>query len=85
MEHTFDISTFAKKVEEMIAKNDQTWRSGYFSESRRSYTYTPEEVKSIIESGTLAEQQKLSRVFFEKDGLYKRIIIGLTNSQSKFW
>jgi hypothetical protein len=33
--------------------------------------YTEEEVKHIIESGSLLEQQRLSRNYFNKDGYYR--------------
>lgn len=46
----------------------------------RSYTtstrdYKPEEIKRIVESGSLEEQQKLSRNYFLKDGIYKKLIM----------
>lgn len=37
--------------------------------------YSLDEVKKIIESGSLEEQQRLSRNYFYKDGFYKRLII----------
>lgn len=62
----------------MIAKNEASW-SDPFNNYRRYNTklknYTLEEVDKIINSGSLAEQQKLSRNYFYKDGFYKRLII----------
>ena len=72
----FDISTFKKAQEEMIAKNESAWKNSYFNiETRRRYNYSPEEIQTIINSGSLVEQQMLSRAYFDRDGLYKRIII----------
>ena len=55
-------TSFAKVKDSLIATNDRAWNSSYF----RSYTtstrdYKPEEIKRIVESGSLEEQQKLSR------------------------
>lgn len=75
MTHDFDLSTFSSKVEAMVKKN----ASGDSLRERYSYLriseYTPDEVKKIIDCGSLTEQQRLSRAFYEKDGLYKRIIL----------
>jgi len=73
---TFDLDTFKKAQAEMIAKNDQAWESGYVTlRSPRCRDYTLEEIQQIIDKGSLIEQQKLSRNYFDKDGLYKRIIL----------
>lgn len=75
IEHTFDLNTFRKAHEEMISKNEKSWKSYYGAESTvRIRTYKLEEVNAIIESSSLSQQQKLSRNYFEKDGFYKRII-----------
>ena len=72
----FDFSTFKKMQDDLIAKNSAAWKSNYFDiENRRRCNYTPEEVQRIINEGTVLEQQKLSRAYFDKDGLYKRILI----------
>lgn len=75
--HNFDLSSFAKNQEQMIATNDNAYGSRYTgSYSReRAKDYTEEEVKRIIESGSLGEQQRLSRNYFNKDGYYKQIIL----------
>lgn len=75
----FDLSSFKRASDTMIATNDNAY-SGIRQTARermwgRMHTYTPEEVADIIESGSLAEQQKLSRYYFHKDGYYKHIII----------
>lgn len=74
--HTFDLSSFKKAQSAMIATSDQTYNGLYASRiSKRIKEYTEEEVKKIIESGSLLEQQKLSRNYFIKDGYYKQLIL----------
>ena len=74
----FDLTSFARAKEKMIATNEQAYKGHWDSVRHRMSklkNYTPEEVASIIESGSLGEQQKLSRNYFYKDGYYKQIII----------
>jgi hypothetical protein len=74
----FDLTSFAKAQEKMIATNDNAYRGHWDSVYHRlnkTRDYTPEEVMSIISSSSLSEQQKLSRNYFNKDGYYKQIII----------
>ena len=75
-----DLASFKKAQQTMIATSDDAWRTSYgarldFNMYQRIKPYTPEEVARIIESGTLNEQQKLSRFYFYKDGFYRRIIL----------
>lgn len=72
-----DLATFRKAVNEMIAKNNNSWNEsfGYSLHRRKIKEYTKEEVAQIINSSSLQRQQELSRNFFYKDGFYKRIII----------
>lgn len=74
----FDLSSFSKAKDKMIATNDQaygtSWRSSY-SLFPRYAEYTPEQIADIIDHGSLVEQQRLSRYFFHKDGFYKQIIL----------
>ena len=74
----FDLTSFAKAKEKMIATNENAYQ-GHWESVRnrlnRLKEYTPEEVSSIISSGSLTEQQKLSRNYFNRDGYYKQIII----------
>ena len=72
------ISSYSKAQQKMIATSDNTY--GTLGTSRARYLerirdYTPEKTERIITSGSLAEQQALSRNFFYKDGYYKQIII----------
>ena len=74
----FDLTSFARAKEKMIATNEMAYKSHWDSVRTRMSKirdYTPEEVASIIASGSLIEQQKLSRNYFNKDGYYKQIII----------
>lgn len=74
----FDLTSFARAKEKMIATNELAYQ-GHFDNLRgrlqKLQDYTPEEVVAIISSGSLSEQQKLSRNYFYKDGYYKQIII----------
>lgn len=76
-ERSVDLTTFKKVQEEIIAANEQAWER-YFSKNR-SIThyvrdYKPEDIEKIISSGDINDQQELSRAFFERKGLYRRII-----------
>ena len=58
---TFDLTSFKRAQEKMIATSDRAWDPPYAS--RRYLTqirdYKPEEIDRIIESDSLSEQQKL--------------------------
>ena len=74
----FDLTSFARAKEKMIATNERAYKGHWDSARLRMSNlkhYTPEDVTSIIESGSLSEQQKLSRNYFNRDGYYKQIII----------
>lgn len=72
-----EIALFKKALDGMVAKNDKAWNESvrYFYTGRKLKEYTKEEVEKIINCNSLEEQQKLSRNFFLKDGIYKRILI----------
>jgi hypothetical protein len=60
----------------MIATSDSSYTSRYGAHYRdRVRDYTEEEVKKIIETGSLSEIQRLSRNYFNKDGFYKQLIL----------
>ena len=71
----FDV--FKKSIDDMVKKNNDIYTTAFGNQyslcSKR--TYTEDEVKSIIESGSLAAQQKLSRTFFNTNGFYKQIVL----------
>ena len=74
----FDLASFSRAKDKMIATNEQAYKGNWDSVRKmvsRVRDYTPEEITSIIQSGSLSEQQKLSRNYFNKDGYYKQIII----------
>lgn len=76
----FSLSSFKKASSAMVAKNEATYK-GYSSwggprlYNERVRDYSLEEIEKIIESGSLVEQQRLSRNYFYMDGFYKQIII----------
>lgn len=72
----FDLASFKKANEEMIASNESAWNKyAGFRSIERIKEYSLEEVQDIINSGSLLAQQTLSRNYFCKDGFYKKIII----------
>ena len=77
--HNFNLSTFAAAYTDMVATSDSTYGSRTGDQYRSLLkNYTAEEVLKIIESGSLEEQRTLSRVFFNKDGYYKQLILYLS-------
>lgn len=74
--HNFDLASFAKAQSSMIATSDTSYGRGYSGQYRdRVRDYTEEEVSKIIECGSLVEQQRLSRNYFNKDGFYRQIVL----------
>lgn len=47
----------------------------YLRSYRHVLDYTPEQIDKIINGGSLAEKQALSRAYYQRNGLYKRIIL----------
>ena len=75
--HNFDLSTFRKSQSAMIAQSDGAYgsRPGTRRWSEREIEYTQEAIERIISSGSLTEQQRLSRTYFNKSGYYKQLIL----------
>lgn len=75
--HNFTLDSFKKSQTAMIATSDNAYnnRHGCAQWAGRVKDYTEDEVKKIIESGSLLEQQRLSRNYFNKDGYYKQLIL----------
>lgn len=74
--HSFDLASFKKSQSAMIATSDNAYGTRYgHQQTSRVKDYTEEEVKKIIESGSLTEQQKLSRNYFNKDGYYRQLVL----------
>ena len=76
-ERSVDFTAFKKIQDEIIAANEQAWQRWY-NKSRSTChivrEYKPEEIDKIINSGNVDEQRELSRAFFERKSLYRRII-----------
>ena len=71
--HNFDLASFKKSQSAMIATSDNSY-NGHRGQARwadRTRDYTEDQVARIVESGSLVEQQRLSRNYFNKDGYYK--------------
>ena len=72
-----DIELFKKSINAMVVKNGYSWDN--FNNGLRfrrfSREYTKEEVEKILNSSDIRAMQQLSRSFFYRDGLYKRILI----------
>ena len=75
--HNFNLDSFKKSQSAMIATSDHAYgtRPGQSQWVDRTKDYTEEQVKRIIDSGSLIEQQRLSRNYFNKDGYYKQLIL----------
>jgi hypothetical protein len=71
--HNFDLASFKKSQTAMIATSDTAYggRHGGTQWAGQVKDYTEDEVKKIIESGSLIAQQRLSRNYFNKDGYYR--------------
>lgn len=73
-----DFATFEKANKDMVATTnsvyrDTEWGSRHYTTRLR--TYKVEDVIKIIESGSLLEQQRLSRNYFERDGFYRKLLV----------
>ena len=75
--HNFDLASFKKSQSAMIATSDTAYgsRPGAAQWAGRAKDFTENEVKRIIESGSLVEQQRLSRNYFNRDGYYRQLIL----------
>ena len=75
--HSFDLASFKKSQSAMIATSDTAYSTSRYNLQRvsRVKDYSEEEVKRIIESGSLIEQQTLSRNYFNKDGYYRQLVL----------
>lgn len=75
--HNFDLASFKKSQSAMIATSDRAYgsRPGAAQWAERARDYSEDEVKKIIESGSLIEQQRLSRNYFNKDGYYRQLVL----------
>ena len=70
----FDLSSFSRAKDKMIATNENSYKRNWDYVKERTCKrsdYSADEISAIISSGSLSEQQKLSRTYFDKDGYYK--------------
>lgn len=75
--HLEFLSNFKKANDGMIAINSTAYNNTFSNRRTRERLkdYTLEEIETIINSGSISEQQRLSRNYFYKDGFYRRILI----------
>ncbi len=76
-DRSVDLSTFKKIQDEIIAANEEAWNRYYSKQRSTSHIvreYKPEEIDKIINTGDIDAQRSLSRAFFERKSLYRRII-----------
>lgn len=74
--HNFSLDDFKKSTNEMIAINERSYDNPYLNWDRVKLIrdYTQEEIKSIISSGDISAQRKLSRNYAICNGYYKQIL-----------
>lgn len=74
---TFNLDTFKKVTNRMIATNESAFNSLGSEINRIALRkhYSIEEIQRIIDSGSTEEQVRLSRSYFYKDGFYRRLLI----------
>lgn len=84
--HNFTLDSFKTAKTRMISTNEAAYSGSRFNSGRKDITrvqnYSEEQIKQIIESGSIDAQRRLSRNYFLKDGFYKKIILhiaGLLN------
>ena len=76
--HNFDLTSFKKAQTAMVAANDNPRNRYGLSQSAQSKSYTLEQVARIIDSGSLLEQKRLSRNYFNRNGYYQQLILYYT-------
>lgn len=72
-----DLTAFKKIQDELIAANEEAWRRYYGNQHEVTHAvrdYTSTEIDAILSSGDINSQRDLSRAFFERKSLYRRII-----------
>ena len=73
-ERPVDITVFKKLQDDLVASSEKSWNRYYHRERTFVRDYKPEEIEQIINSGDVAAQRALSRAFFERKSLYKKIL-----------
>ena len=75
MVERIDLSTFKKAHEDMVAKNNAAENTFRNWSCPRISEYSFEDIDKIINSGDLPGQRLLSEIFFERNNLYKRLLL----------
>ena len=72
-----DLTSFTTAISKMIAKNESSYNLTRYGRNRheRVKEYTLEEIKNIIDSGSVDAQIILSRNYFERGGFYQRLLM----------
>ena len=72
-----DLTSFTAAISKMIAKNESSYNLTRYGRNRyeRVKEYTLEEIKDIIDSGSVDAQIILSRNYFERGGFYWRLLM----------
>ena len=72
-----DLTSFTTAISKMIAKNESSYNLTRYGRNRheRVKEYTLEEIKEIIDSGSVDAQIILSRNYFERGGFYQRLLM----------
>ena len=72
-----DLTSFTRAISAMIAKNESSYNLTRYGRNRyeRVKEYTLEEIKNIIDSGSIDAQINLSRNYFERGGFYWRLLM----------
>lgn len=74
-EKPVDLTIFQKVPSLKIAKNEDSWNDFFFNRHRsQKKKFKLTEIDAILEDSSLTSQQELSRYFYERNGLYKKII-----------
>lgn len=68
------LEQFNYKIEQMISTSEEAYRSSYKYKSNYTPSYTLDMIKEIIDTGSIEAKRQLSRAYFSKGGIYKRII-----------
>ena len=72
-----DLTSFTKAITAMIAKNESSYNLTRWGKNRyeRVKEYTLEEIRNIIDSGSVEAQISLSRNYFYRGGFYQRLLM----------
>jgi hypothetical protein len=72
-----DLTSFTNAIAQMIAKNESSYNLTRWGRNRyeRVKEYTLDEIKDIIDSGSVEAQISLSRNYFNKGGFYQRLLM----------